>query len=174
MDPHDDPNRAPRQSVAEQQVERSQIAALSGLRIWEKILGCDARTEIIRGHTDRRADRADTLEERAHQRHRASTSRLSRTCSAICPRTSDRRASRAGQADARRRMRARVSASNSVDLILETLLPLQYIPLIIRLIFLFCLVPWTSGCRAQTRLQVQGNVGAWELRGQAIIYGVVA
>ncbi|KAF5333486.1 hypothetical protein D9611_002644 [Ephemerocybe angulata] len=43
MDPHDNPNAPPRQSVAEEQVDRSQIAALNGLRIWEKILGYLAR-----------------------------------------------------------------------------------------------------------------------------------
>jgi len=39
MDPNDNPNAPPRQSVAEQQVNRLSIAALNGLRIWEKILG---------------------------------------------------------------------------------------------------------------------------------------
>lgn len=39
LDPHDNPNEPPQQSVSEEQVDRLQIPALHGLRIWEKILG---------------------------------------------------------------------------------------------------------------------------------------
>ncbi|KAJ3533909.1 hypothetical protein NMY22_g7140 [Coprinellus aureogranulatus] len=39
LDPHDNPNEPPQQSVSEEQVDRLQISALHGLRIWEKILG---------------------------------------------------------------------------------------------------------------------------------------